>query len=118
MRKLFALIVLVGFAAYFIWPTRFQEYAAGKGPFAEQVGNRASRVDRITGDVWVMGTSGKWERRGVRRPELLRPDITGPQPNTRVDTGPAQQQLQTQSDMNSQADQMMESAVEGARNRP
>lgn len=115
MRLLFSMfLVVAGLAAWFIWPTRYQEYRSGTGPYAEQLGNRASRVDRITGDVYVLDGGGAWVRHAVQRPELLRPDVTGPQVNTRADTSPAQEQIRIQKEMQVQTKKMLDEVVEKA----
>lgn len=92
MRKFFLLIVILALVAVFIWPTRYKEYPAGKGPYAQQAGPLKTRMDRTTGAVYVFSASGEWKALKGARPELLRPDITGPVIKTRVDTAPAQQQ--------------------------
>jgi hypothetical protein len=114
MRKiLIILLVLVG-AAVFIWPTRYKNYDAGEGPYAAQAGSFPTRVDRTTGAVYVRATSGDWKPLKGARPELLRPDITGPSVETRVDTAPAVQQGRSIEKMQDQTSQMEAAARAGA----
>ena len=115
MKKFLLFIVVAGLVAYFIWPTQYKEYKGGEGPFADQAGPAATRVHRITGEVWVIGASGEWTPLAVRRPELLRPDITGPQPNTQADTRPAQRQMQDTKTMQATTDEMTRAATEKAK---
>lgn len=110
MRKLFLLIVILALVAVFIWPTRYKEYPAGEGPYAEQAGPLKTRMDRTTGAVYVFSTSGEWKALKGARPELLRPDITGPVVETRVDTAPVQQQGRAIEQMQRQTDAMEQAA--------
>jgi hypothetical protein len=118
MKKILVILVLLFLGAYFIWPTRYQEYAPGVGPHAEQIGKRASRVDRISGEVYVFNGKSEWERVDVRRPELLRPDITGPQPETRSAGSQARQQREIQNDMLDKTNEMLDEAVKKAKETP
>lgn len=104
MRKFFLFLLLIGLLGYFVWPTEYKEYAPGESPYAEQIGNVASREHRITGEVFVKQGVDKWKKVNVRRPELLRPDITGPTSSPRVDQNAVQQQKNTINDMQSAAD--------------
>ena len=114
MRKFLFFLVLLAAVGYFVWPTQYQEYAVGQGPFAEQVGDVAYRVDRISGKVYVVDGSGQWTERSVRRPELLRPDITGPTPNTQPDTRPAQRTMNEAQKVQSTPDDMTKAATQKA----
>ncbi len=114
MRKFLLFLVLLAAFGYFVWPTQYREYAAGDGPFAEQVGSVVYRVDRISGEVFVADGSGTWTQRSVQRPELLRPDITGPTPNTQPDTRPAQRTMREADRMQSTTDQMTKTATQNA----
>lgn len=70
MKKLLFLLLL-GLFAYFVWPTRYAQYAPGEGPYAEQVGADApTRVDRLTGDITVQDPSGTWRAAGNARKAL------------------------------------------------
>ena len=115
MKKFFLFLLLLGLGAWFVWPTRYQEYAGGQGPYAAQAGPAKTRVDRITGEVFVIGATGEWQSMPVRRPELLRPDITGPNVNTQPDTRGAQRQMQETRDMQTKTDEMMRSTEQAAR---
>ncbi len=113
MRKLLIFAVLAGLFAYFVWPTQYQEFAAGDGPYVDQLGEVVYRVDRISGEVFVkQGTT--WKKAVVRRPELLRPDITGPTSSPRVDQGVVQQQKRTVDQMQSTADAAADAARDAA----
>jgi hypothetical protein len=112
MKKFFLFLVLVGLFGYFVWPTQYREFAAGNGPYADQLGSVAYRVDRISGKVYVADATGKWTHRAVNRPELLRPDITGPTPNTQPDTQPAQRTMQEQQKMQSTTEDMTRAATQ------
>ena len=114
MRKLLLLLVLLVSAAIFIWPTRYREFAVGEGPYAEQAGPLRSRVDRLSGAVQAFSTSGEWKALTGARPELLRPDITGPAVETRVDTSPAQEQGRSIERMQEQTNAMEAAARTGA----
>lgn len=116
MRKFLLFLIVLGAIGYFVWPTPYKEYGVGEGPFAEQLGNVVSRVDRISGEVYVKEGVDNWRKVSVRRPELLRPDITGPTPSPGVDQGVAQQQQNTIKDMQSHADQATQSARSAAGN--
>ncbi len=116
MRKFLLFIILLGVVGYFVWPTPYQEYGPGEGRFAEQLGNVVYRVDRISGEVYVKEGVDNWRKVSVRRPELLRPDITGPTPSPGVDHGVAQQQQNTIKDMQSHADQATQAARSAAGN--
>ena len=59
MKKLLVLILL-GLVAYFVWPTRYALYAPGEGPHAAEV-DAPTRIDRLTGDTWVMTPTGAWQ---------------------------------------------------------
>ena len=59
MKKLLFLI-LIGLAAYFVWPTRYALYAPGEGPFAAEV-DAPTRIDRLSGNAWVMTQAGAWQ---------------------------------------------------------
>ena len=59
MKKLLFLI-LIGLVAYFVWPTRYALYAPGEGPFAAEV-DAPTRIDRLSGNAWVMTQSGAWQ---------------------------------------------------------
>ena len=59
MKKLLFLILL-GLVAYFVWPTRYALYASGEGPYATEI-NAPTRIDRLTGNAWVMTRSGTWQ---------------------------------------------------------
>ena len=115
MKKFFLFLVLVGLVGYFVWPTQYRQYEAGQGPYHEQVGSKTYRVDRISGEVYVADASGEWKEIQVRRPDLLRPDITGPRVNTQADTRPAQRKMQETQDIQSKTDDMTRSATQQAR---
>ncbi len=115
MKKFLLFLILVGLFGYFVWPTQFQQYKAGEGPYAEQVGSVVYRVDRVSGKVSVADATGQWKEVPVRRPELLRPDITGPTPSTRPDTQPAQRAMREAESMQSTTDDMTRSATQSAR---
>jgi len=59
MKKLLVLILL-GLAAYFVWPTRYAQYAPGEGPHAAEV-DTPTRVDRFTGEIEAQTASGAWQ---------------------------------------------------------
>ena len=59
MKKLLFLILL-GLVAYFVWPTRYALYAPGEGPFAAEV-DAPTRIDRLSGNAWVMTRTGTWQ---------------------------------------------------------
>lgn len=64
MKKLFFLLLL-GLFVYFVWPTRYAQYAPGEGPYAAQVAPETpTRVDRFTGDVTGQDPSGAWRPLG------------------------------------------------------
>ena len=65
MKKLL-LVILIGFVAYFIWPTRYALYASGEGPYAAEV-EAPTRMDRLTGAVSVLTRSGAWKPLGNAR---------------------------------------------------
>jgi hypothetical protein len=70
MKKLL-LLLLVGLFATFVWPTRYEQYAPGESPYAEQVGDDAPvRVNRLTGDITVQDASGAWRTVGNTRKAL------------------------------------------------
>jgi len=110
MRKFLLFLVLLGLFGYFVWPTQYKEYAAGEGPYADQIGKTASRVDRISGEVFIKTGSDEWREVPVRRPDLLRPDITGPTPSPKVDHGVVQQQQNTINSMQETTDAATQSA--------
>ncbi len=113
MRKLLVFMVLAGLFGYFVWPTQYKKYEAGEGPYVNQIGKVVYRVDRISGEVFVkQGTT--WKKAVVRRPELLRPDITGPTSSPRVDQGAVQQQKRTVDQMQSTADAAADAARDAA----
>lgn len=114
MKKLAFLAIILALAIW-VWPTRYKYYDAGTGPHSEQVGHQQTRVDRISGDVWAMQTTGEWVPVHIQRPELLRPDVTGSTRRTQTNTGNATQQNQSVQDMQSTADEMSDAAVEAAR---
>ena len=114
MKKFLLFLVVVGAIGYFVWPTQYREYAAGDGPYAEQLGPMKYRVDRISGKVFVADATGKWTQQSVRRPELLRPDITGPTPSTQPDTQPAQRTMREAEKMQSTTDDMTKAATQQA----
>ncbi len=114
MKKFLFFLVLVGAFGYFVWPTQYREYKAGDGPYAEQLGLTKYRVDRISGKVYVADATGNWTQQSVRRPELLRPDITGPAPSTQPDTRPAQRTMQEAEKMQSTTDDMTKAATQQA----
>lgn len=65
MKKLLV-VILIGFVAYFIWPTRYAIYAPGEGPFGAQV-DAPTRVDRLTGDGAMLTRTGAWQPLGNAR---------------------------------------------------
>lgn len=116
MKKAIVLILAILFA-FFVWPTRYVHYEAGTGPHAEQVGTAETRVDRLSGDVYVRNSEGAWQPLHVQRPELLRPDVTGSSPRRQTNTGSATQQAQSVEKMQSTTDDMSRSAEAAARDR-
>ena len=112
MRKFLLFVTFVGLFAVFVWPTRYKEDAVGEGPYAEQAGPLKTRVDRTTGAVYAFSTTGEWKPLKGSRPELLRPDITGPKVETRVDTAPATQQAKSIERMQDQTTAMGKAARE------
>jgi hypothetical protein len=115
MRKLLIFFVIAAGVAVFIWPTRWKVYDAGTGPYAEAAGPAPTRVDRLSGTIYAQTTSGEWKPLKGARPELLRPDITGPKVETRVDTGPAVQQGKSIERMQSQTEAMEAAVRAGAK---
>lgn len=70
MKKLL-LLLLIGLFAYFVWPTRYEQYAPGESPYTERVDNDAPvRVDRLTGDITAQEPSGAWRTVGNTRKAL------------------------------------------------
>ena len=65
MKKLL-IVVMIGFAAYFIWPTRYAVYGPGEGPFGAQV-EAPTRVDRLTGAGFMLTRTGVWQPIGNAR---------------------------------------------------
>ncbi len=65
MKKLL-IVIVIGFVAYFIWPTRYAVYAPGEGPFGAQV-DGPTRVDRLTGEGAMLTRSGAWKPLGNTR---------------------------------------------------
>jgi hypothetical protein len=60
MKKLFVFLVLV-LLAYFVWPTRYEQYGPDEGPYAAQAGpGHPTRVDRLTGEIEFQDASGEW----------------------------------------------------------
>ncbi len=59
MKKLL-FVILLGFVAYFVWPTRYALYIPGEGPYGAQV-DAPTRVDRLTGDGAMLTPSGAWQ---------------------------------------------------------
>jgi hypothetical protein len=76
MKTRLLLVIFVVSFAYFVWPTRYKHYAAGEGPYAPQVGEVASRVDRFTGDVYVK-RGDEWLKARVERLGTNQPHVTG-----------------------------------------
>jgi len=115
VKKFLLFILTAVLVAVFVWPTRYKNYEVGEGPYAAQAGALPTRVDRTTGAVYVQATSGEWEPLKGARPELLRPDITGPRVETRVDTAPAQQQGRSIEEMQKQTAAMEAAAKADAK---
>ncbi len=99
MKHLLGLLVLAALFAYFIWPTRYEEFAAGEGPYTERT-DLPTRVDRFNGEVWVKKASGDWSK----LPDPPRPPKINPvtRPYKSVDPSVVQQQKQ-QIEMTQQA---------------
>ncbi len=114
MKKFLGLLLLLGLAAYFVWPTRYQEYAAGTGPYAQQIGHRTSRVDRLTGTVFVIGTKGEWVATVVESAPL-RPDVIPPPPPRGINSTVIQQQTDIQKQMQEKTKEMVDEAVKKAK---
>ncbi len=70
MRNFFLLLIVAGLLAYFVWPTPYETYAAGEGPYAQQVPNAATRVNRFTGDIEQQMSENNWKRIGNKRKAL------------------------------------------------
>jgi hypothetical protein len=89
MKKLFVLLVLAAAFAYFVWPTRYQEYKPGEGPHSEQT-HLATRVDRLSGDVQAQESTGAWKDLSELGPREHVPNpVTSPY--TRADLSSGQQ---------------------------
>jgi len=114
MKKFLLFILVLGLFAVFVWPTQYKNFEAGEGPYAAQAGSFPTRVDRTTGAVYVQATSGEWTPLKGARPELLRPDITGPRVETRVDTAPAVRQGRSMEAMQKQTAAMEAAARKSA----
>lgn len=65
MKKLL-IVIVIGFVAYFIWPTRYAVYAPGEGPYGAQV-DAPTRVDRLTGEGAMLTQTGAWKPLGNTR---------------------------------------------------
>lgn len=77
MKKLLLVLVLVSLFAVFVWPTRYQQFEPGEGPYTIQAPDAATRIDRITGDIALLDPSGQWTVIGNERKALAfqRPDV-------------------------------------------
>ena len=111
MKKLFFLI-LVGLFAYFVWPTRYQHYAPGEGPYATQeTPDAPPRVDRLTGDVTRQDASGAWRSIGnARRATAFEQPAVDPNATRR----PSAQHHQDVADQQRRSVQQTQEAVDAA----
>lgn len=70
MRNFFLILIVVGLLAYFVWPTPYETYAAGEGPYTRQVPDTPTRVNRFTGDIERQVGEDTWEHIGDKRRAL------------------------------------------------
>ena len=111
MKKIFV-VILLGLVAYFVWPTQYRSYDAGKGPYAQRT-DYPTRVDRFSNEVWYERRSGEWIR--LEPESSFEPHQSNPvtDPYTRVD----QQEVHRQRKQAESTQEMIDRTVDKARNR-
>ena len=91
MKKLIPLAIVLALATYYVWPTPFQHFDAGEGPYADRT-DFETRVNRLSGEVFFLSRGGDW--RPLPKESAPHPHQANPvtEPYTRVDVGEAQRQ--------------------------